>query len=511
MANGKVILVGAGPGDPELATVRAVRRLGEADLLLYDALAHPALLEHCSDECERVFVGKRAGRINSRQDEINRKMIEAARAGRTVVRLKGGDPYLFGRGSEEAEALAEAGIPFEVVPGVPSPLAATAYAGISLSHRELASSIAYITATESPLKDASSHDWSKLATATQTLVIFMGVRKLDGLMRLLVEHGRPASTPVAVIQWASMPQQRTVVGTVGDIAERVRAEGIGMPALTVVGEVVRLRDKLRWFDRKPLFGRRVLVTRPLAQSPRLAAALRDAGAEPIALPAIRIQAPRDPEPLAQAAREAASYDWVLFTSENGVRFFFDEVARQGGDARRLGQAQVGVIGPATAAALRERGIVPDAMPSEHRGEALADAVTEAHPNELSGARVLLVRATVARDALPNLLRERGAHVDVVPAYLTTGAAPEVSAKLAETLKAGELDAVTFTSSSTVEHTVAALGERATELLARSTVASIGPITTDTARRLGVRVDVTASKYTTAGLVAALEQHLASAR
>ena len=245
---GKVYLLGAGPGDPELITLRAQRRLAEADLVLYDALVHPDSLELCRPDAERVFVGKRGGRASERQTDINERMVEAARAGRTVARLKGGDPYLFGRGSEEAEDLAAAGVPFEVVPGVPSPMAATAYAGISLTHRELASSIAYVTASESLLKDQSAHDWQKLATATQTLVIFMGMRKLESLMQVLVAHGRPASCPAAVIQSASLPEQRTVVGTVGDIASRAREAGIGMPALTIVGDVVSLREQLRWYD-----------------------------------------------------------------------------------------------------------------------------------------------------------------------------------------------------------------------------------------------------------------------
>jgi uroporphyrinogen III methyltransferase/synthase len=258
---GRVYLLGAGPGDPELITARALRRLKEADVVLYDALVHTELLRHARKDAELVFVGKRAGRVSERQASINARLIAEAKAGKRVARLKGGDPYLFGRGSEEAAALAEAGIPFEVVPGVPSPMAAAAYTGISLTHRDLASSVAYVTATESVEKDASAHDWAKLATATQSLVLFMGLRKLDSLMQRLIEHGRPPQTPAAVVSCASLSTQRTVLGTVGDIAEKVRRENLAMPALTIVGEVVSLHEKLRWFDVLPLFGKRVLIPR----------------------------------------------------------------------------------------------------------------------------------------------------------------------------------------------------------------------------------------------------------
>lgn len=506
---GKVYLVGAGPGDPELITRRGARRLAEADLVLYDALVHPDLLSHCRAGAELVFVGKRAGRARARQDEIHRRMLEAARAGRTVVRLKGGDPYLFGRGSEEAEELARAGIPFEVVPGVPSPIAASAYAGISLSHRELASSVAYVTATESVEKDASAHDWRKLATATQTLVIFMGMRKLDSLMHLLIEHGRAPDCPAAVVQWASLPTQRTVVGTVSTIAQAARDADIGMPALTIVGEVVRLREQLRWYDAQPLFGKRVLVTRAAAQSERLARMLRDAGADPVALPAIRIEAPEDSEPLRAALTRLGDYAWILFTSENAVTAFFQALAEAGGDARRLGGARVGAIGPATAQALRARGIVPDVLPREHAGEALAEAVLAEHAGDMKGLAVLLPQAAAARSELPSRLAAARARVDVVAAYRTLPpAAPDLAA-LRATLVEGAVDVVTFTSPSTVEHTLQALGADAVQVLAGLTVASIGPITTAAAHDHGLRVDVTATEHTTEGLLRALTHHFTS--
>ena len=500
---GKVFLVGAGPGDPELITARALRHLREADVVLYDALVHPDQLEHCREDAELVFVGKRGGRRSERQTAINQRLVDEAKKGRRVVRLKGGDPYLFGRGSEEAEVLAEAGVPFEVVPGVPSPLAATAYAGISLTHRNMASSVAYLTATESPEKDRTSHDWAKLATATQTLVIFMGLRKLETLIDLLREHGRPDDTPVAVIQSASLPTQRTVIGTLADIAERVRASGVTMPALTVVGEVVRLREHLRWYDLKPLFGKRVLVTRPSGQAAVLSQMLRDEGAQPVEAPTIRIVPPEDPQPLRAAMGRLERYDWVVFTSKNGVDRFFAELERQGADARRLGGARVAAIGPGTAAELALHGIVPDQVPGEFRGEAVAQRILDVHDGDLSGLSILLPRAAVARDVVPDMLREAGAEVDVVPAYRSVPPEGEAVQRLRRLIRDGEVDVVTFTASSTVTNLVELLGEDAAKQLEPLTVATIGPITAATAEELGIRVDVTAEEYTNPGMVAAL--------
>jgi uroporphyrinogen III methyltransferase/synthase len=501
-----VYLLGAGPGDPELITLRARRRLSEADVVLYDALVHPDLLQHCRPDAELVFVGKRAGRSSERQADINRRMLAEAQAGRTVARLKGGDPYLFGRGSEEAEYLAAAGVDFEVVPGVPSPLAAAAYAGVSLSHRELASSIAYVTATESEQKDQSAHDWQKLATATQTLVIFMGVRKIDSLMQLLVAHGRSPECPAAVIQSASLPSQRTVIGTVATIARLAREAGLGMPALTVVGEVLRLRDPLRWYERQPLFGKRVLITRAEGQARAMAQRVRDAGAEPVLAPAIRIAPPTDPEPLRRAAAGVGEYDWIVFTSANGVTLFFRALAALGGDTRRLGRARVAAIGPATAEQLHTHGVVPDAMPDQYRGEAVAEAILAHHDGSMRGLAVLLPRAEVARDALPERLRAAGARVDVVPAYRTLPPEPQERTRLRELIEQRQIDVVTLTSSSTLDNLVDALGADAASLLERVVVASIGPITTEAAQRRGVRVTLTAAEYTAPGLIAALTRH-----
>lgn len=502
--SGRVYLVGAGPGDPELITRRGARRIAEADLVLYDALAHPDLLELARPGAERVFVGKRAGRVHERQETLNARMIAAAREGKVVVRLKGGDPYLFGRGSEEAEALARAGIPFEVVPGVGSPSAAAAYAGISLTHRDLGSSVAYITAAFAADKSGPGHDWSKLATATDTLVVFMGSRNLRALTDALVLHGRPASTPAAVVVRGSLPSQRVIEGTLGTLAALADAADAGTPALTIVGDVVSLRRELRWYDTQPLFGARVLVTRPSGQEGSLVTMLRDRGAEPVCAPAIAIAAPADPAPLAAAARALGTYDWVVLTSANGVRALFGALDDAALDARAIGRAKVLAIGPATAEALRSRGVRADLVPEEFRGEAAADALLRT--GSAAGRRFLLPRAEVARDVLPETLRAAGGHVDVVAAYRNVPPDDAGRARLAALVRERAVDYVTFTAPSTVREVLAVLGEGGVSALASLRVASIGPVTTEAALKLGVRVDATATSYTAEGLVLALEAH-----
>ena len=506
-APGTVYLVGAGPGDPELITARGLRRLREADVVLYDALVHPDQLNVLRPDAELVFVGKRAGRVSQRQAEINRQLVEAARRGKTVVRLKGGDPYLFGRGSEEAELLASEGIPFEVVPGVPSPLAATAYAGLSLTHRSLASSVAYITATESVEKDRTGHDWSKLATATQTLVIFMGMRKLDSLMKLLIEHGRPADTPVAVVQWASLPSQRTVVGTLADIHQRASDAGLGLPALTIVGDVVRLRSKLRWFDTKPLFGKRIVVTRAAQQAGSLAALLRDEGAQAVLAPTIRIAPAADPEPLRAALDQLDRYQWVLFTSGNAVETVFSSLEETGRDLRALSSCKVCAIGAKTREALRKRGIVPDLVPKDARAEGLIRAL---RPLLGERSRILLPRAEVAREVLPDSLREMGAEVDVVHAYRNLAPAPKDIERIRALVDPAECDAVLFTSSSTVHNLFDLLGPNAADRLGNVDLFSIGPVTSRSAAELGLRIAATSAEQTIESLVATVRTYYAPA-
>ncbi len=499
---GRVHLLGAGPGDPELITVRARRRLAEADLVLYDALVHPELLEHCRPDAELVFVGKRAGKPSERQERINERLVEAARAGKIVARLKGGDPYLFGRGTEEAEVLAAAGIPFEVVPGVPSPLAATAYAGLSLTHRDLASSVAYLTATESPSKDRTSHDWAKLANGPGTLVIFMGMRKLDSLMALLVEHGRPPETPVAVVQWASLPRQRTVVGTVADIADE--AAGLGLPSLIIVGEVVRLREKLRFFDSRPLFGKTVLVPREPARARPTLQRLRDASAQPLAAAAFTLEPPADPAALQAAVDAAASYDWILFTSAPAVQAFADAMGDR--DARHLGQARVAAVGAKTAAALLRAHVRADLVAEDAHAEGLLGALRR----ELTGpARFLFPRAAQGRDVLVDGLRAEGHEVDLVAAYRNVAVTGPELHRLREAIEAA--DAILVTSGSVVRSLVAAVGAEALAGAEAPILASIGPVTTRALAAAGLSATVEAPEASLDALVDALESHYAEVR
>ena len=394
-----------------------------------------------------------------------------------------------------------------MVPGVPSPLAATAYAGLALTHRELASSVAYVTATESVEKDRAGHDWAKLATATQTLVIFMGMRKLDSLMKLLIEHGRPADTPAAVVQWASLPQQRTVVGTVGDIHQRASEAGLGLPALTIIGDVVRLRDNLRWFDTKPLFGKRILVTRAVHQARTLAALLRDEGAQPILAPTIRIAPPSDAGPLHDAVTHLDCYDWILFTSSNTVDAFFSAISHAGLDVRALARTKVCAIGAKTKEALRARGVDADLVPEDARAEGVIAAL---QPFLAGGTRVLLPRAEIAREVLPHSLREAGAEVDIVVAYRNLPPDPKEVERIRSLVDPVESEAILLTSSSTVQNLFDVLGEDAVGQLNALDLFSIGPITTRTAERLGLAVAATSPEQTIESLVATVRAYYASA-
>lgn len=506
----KVFLIGAGPGDPGLITLRGVEALSRADVVLYDALAHPSLLEHARPDAELLPVGKRYGEESPSQEAINELLVALAKQGKTIARLKGGDPLLFARGTEEMEALSQEGIPFEIVPGVPSPTAAAAYAGISLTHRELSSSVALVTGTERPGKERTAHDWEKLATATQTLVFIMGMRRLAEIASSLVAHGRAPETPVAVVQWGTWTKQRVLVATLADVAEKAAREGLANPAVIIVGDVVRLRERMRWFDVRPLFGKRVLVTRTKAQAAGTARMLRERGAEPVVAPAIELAPPPDPARFERAVAELSRYDVVAFTSANAVDALFDALAAKRKDARAFGAAKVASIGPGTAAALERRGLVPDLIAREYRGEGLADAILEAlGPSTGAPRRVLLPRALVAREALPEALRAAGLEVDVVAAYETRAASRERRDELAAELAAGRIDAVLFTSSSTVTHLCEALGDDAAALLGKTTVATIGPITSDEARAHGLRVDVSAEAFTIPGLLDALEQFFAA--
>lgn len=498
-AYGTVYLVGAGPGAPDLITVRGQALLAAADVVMYDALSHPGLLALARPDAELRNVGKRGGSLSPSQEWITTQLIELASAGKNVVRLKGGDSYLFARGAEEAEALVEHRIPFEVVPGLSSPIGTSAYAGIPLTHRELSSSVSFITGTDREGKEWSEQAWLKIATATDTLCILMGMRRIGEICQALIRGGRSAQTPAAVIMWGARPQQRVCEAPLGVLAERVAAMGLSNPAVIVVGEVVALRNKLSWFERKPLFGRRILVPRPVHQAQETATQIRQRGAEAVLFPVIEIHPPPEPRRLLDAARSMASYEWLLFTSANGVNAFFRALLQTGGDTRRLANVKVGAIGPRTASALVAHGIHADVTAEEFVAEGLARAIIARG----ASGKVLLPRALEARDELPMALRAAGMTVDVVPAYETKPIDASQSDALRALFVGGEVDTVMFTSSSMVSSTVRALGPDGLGLLAKVHVASIGPITTKTATGLGVRVDSTANEYTVAGLLDSL--------
>jgi uroporphyrinogen III methyltransferase / synthase len=491
---GIVYLVGAGPGDPGLMTLRALELVAGADVVLYDRLIPPGALDGARADAELRYVGKEPGRPALPQEEINELLVSLGQSGRTVVRLKGGDPFVFGRGGEEAEALAAADVPFEVVPGVTAGVAAPAYAGIPVTHRDAASAVAFVTGHEDPSKDGSALDWEALARFPGTLVFYMGIKNLPLIAERLVAAGRPAAQPVAVVQRGTLAGQRTVTATLETIAGAVADAGLRPPAITVVGPVTELRETLAWLERRPLHGETVAVTRARAQASELAARLRTLGAEVVETPAIRI------EPLPVELPSLAGYSLICFTSPNGVRLFFEALP---GDARTLAGTRVAAIGPGTAAALRSYGIEADVVPERF----VAEGLLEALPTDLTGVRALVARAAEARDTLPDGLRERGAVVDVLPLYRT----------LAEPLPESARDAlesasyVTFTSSSTVRFLLEALGGDARDALSGARLVSIGPVTSATLREHGLEPDVEAERHDVDGLVDALTDDAAGRR
>jgi uroporphyrinogen III methyltransferase/synthase len=504
-AAGKVYLVGSGPGDPGLLTLKGKAAIERADLVVFDFLANEALLRFAPPGCERILVGKRAGRATLPQDEINRMLIRKARAGRTVVRLKGGDPFIFGRGGEEALALAQAGIPFEVVPGVSSGYAAAAYAGIPVTHRDIASSVAFITGHEDPQKPQPSLEWAKFSASAGTLVLFMGVRNLPRITEDLLRHGHDSCTPAAVIRWGTRAAQQVIEGTLADIARK--AQSIEPPAVTLIGDVVRLRSRLAWFERLPLFGRRIVVTRARDQAGSLTGPLEELGAEVIEIPCIELRPPRSWEPLDGAIQRLEKFDYLVVTSMNGVRCFLERLAVNGRDARDLKGLEIGAIGPATEAEFAKAGIKVDFVPDEYRAEGLIKSLAG---RDLRGKAFLIPRARIARDVLPRALRERGARVEVVEAYQT--AMPNLGAReLARWLDPSP-DAITFTSSSTVVNFFKLLTPRLKQkLLRRTHLVSIGPVTSNTIRRLGFKVRIEAEESTMPGLVRALCAYFSRAK
>ena len=507
---GRIILVGAGPGDQDLITVKGLEAIRKAEVLVYDYLAPEEFLSHAAKDCEKIYVGKKAGCHTMSQEEINRLIVEKARQGRLVVRLKGGDPFVFGRGGEEALAAREAGVGFEVIPGVTAGVAVPAYAGIPVTHRGITTSVTFVTGHEDPDKEESGIDWVGLGSGSGTLVFYMGVGRLGKIAANLITHGRAPETPVAVIHRGTTEYQKTVVGTLEDIESKAAEADLKPPAVIVVGEVVGLREELDWYETRPLFGRTVIVTRAREQASEFSLLLREQGARVIELPAIRIVPGPNPQSVKEAIRHLAEYDWIVFTSVNGVRIFLDALGEENLDVRALGNAGLCAIGPATAAALERCGLKVDLVPETYVAESVVDALSS--QGNLSGRKVLLPRAEIARKVLPESLRSLGALVDEVALYSTQIEQPENLEQVREQLAAGEIDMVTFTSSSTVENFAALLGEKAIQAAAERTLfASIGPVTAAKAEEYGIKTEIIPESYTIAALSEAIREYFSKGR
>ncbi len=502
---GTVALVGAGPGDPGLVTVRGRDLLAAADVVVIDRLAPAELLVHCRPGVEVVHAGKAPHGEGMTQVEINAVLVARAKAGLRVVRLKGGDPFVFGRGAEEAEACVKAGVPWEVVPGVSSAVAVPAYAGIPVTHRGITQDVAILSGHVDPTEPSSSIDWSALAAGPGTLVLLMGVEKIGKIAACLVEHGRPGDTPVAMTRWGTTADQRTVVATLDTIEHEAAAAGMTAPAVTVIGDVVRLRDRLSWWESRPLFGMRVLVPRTRQQAGALSEQLRTLGATPVELPTIAIEPPRNPAPMERAVSGLVQgrYAWVAFTSTNSVRAVRERLEEIGLDARVFSGVKIAAVGDATSDALQSFGLRPDLVPSKEMSSEAMAAEWPWHDDVLDPLdRVLLPRADIATENLVAGLKAKGWAVEEVTAYRTVRAAPP-PVEMRDSLRAGAFDAVVFTSSSTVRNLLALAGRPAPTTL----VAAIGPQTAATAAELGLHVDVVAETPSVAGLAAALAAHV----
>lgn len=497
---GIVYLIGAGPGNPGLFTIKGKECLQRADVIVYDYLVNESLLSLGGKQAEAIYVGKQKGRHTLSQEEINNLLIEKATEGLTVARLKGGDPFIFGRGGEEAAELSKAGIPFEVVPGVTSAIAVPAYAGIPLTHRDYSSVVCFITGHEDPTKGESRINWDALARSSGTLVFLMGIANLDTIARTLITSGLPSSSPAVVIGDGTTPNQKTVTGTLATISLKVRDADLNPPGVIVVGDVVNLRSLLRWFESRPLFGKRIVVTRPGDQAAAFIRALSEAGAQCIVLPTIQIVPPTSWKDLDKAVKGVSRYHWIVFTSANGVQYFFQRLSRAKKDTRNLNRIKIAAIGPKTREALLSRGISPDLVPREFRAEEIVKALKH-YP--LRGKRVLLPRPGTARDYLPRELKALGAVVDEVEAYQTVR--PDYGRKQLEVvLGDGRIDMVTFTSPSTVTNLLAmAEGNPVHEQIMQAEIACIGPVTAQKAVEAGLKVRVVPDEYTVDALTSAI--------
>lgn len=493
---GKVYLVGAGPGDPKLITLKGAEALARADVIINDRLANPRLLKLARPDAEIIYAGKASRDHSLTQDEIIQVIIEKALHGKTVVRLKGGDPFVFGRGGEEAIALKAEGIEFEVIPGVSSAIAAPAYAGIPVTHRNCAASFGIITGHEAPGKPESDIKWDKISTGLDTLVFLMGMEHLPDIVDTLIRNGRSPDTPVALVRWGTCPAQQTLTGTLADIVFKARESGFKAPAVTIVGKAVNLREQIMWFETKPLFGKRIIVTRAESSASVLSDQLEELGAQVDEYPVIKFIPPTDPTPLDDAIAHLSNFDWIIFTSANGVEWFIKRVLETGGDIRALGCAKLGAIGPKTAAALEQLKLKVDYVPSEY----IAEAIIREFPENISGKNILITRAKEAREELPEGLKSLGADVTVVSVYETARDDSHANA-LRSRLTEGDIDIITFTSASTVKNFMTLIGD--IKVPDSVIAACIGPITADTARTYGLDPVIIASDYTIEGLVKAL--------
>ena len=495
---GKVYLIGAGPGDPGLLTIKGKEYLSQADVIVYDRLADPQILSYAKPGTELIYVGKSSNRHTLKQPEINALLVELAGAGKIVARLKGGDSFVFGRGGEEALELRKASLPFEFVPGITSAIAVPEYAGIPVTHRHIATSFAVITGHEDTAKGPSTINWKGLATSVDTLVFLMGVENLEHITAELIAHGRTASTPAALIRWGTHPEQQTLVTTLGRAYADVQAAHLQPPAIFIVGEVVKLRTELSWFENKPLFGRTIVVTRARKQASQLTLLLTQAGAKVIEVPAIKLAPPGDSTLIDKALQNLAAYEWLIFTSSNGVDAFFEKLESRHLDARALAGCKIAVIGCGTAAALKNYGLRADVVPATFKAEDLAAALQ----NHIKpGTKVLLPRAAIARNVLPDTLQSWGADVTVVPVYQTLED-DSCKGELLAALQARTIDYITFTSSSTVTNFLQLIDHQK-QLLTDIKLAAIGPITKATCEKSGLTVSITAREYTIPGLVSAL--------
>lgn len=497
MAN--VFLVGAGPGDPGMLTLRAREIIETCDIMIYDYLANADFLKWCKPDCEILYVGKKGGDHTLPQDKINELIVDKARGGKIICRLKGGDPYVFGRGGEEGEELVEAGIDFEVVPGITAGVAAPAYAGIPVTHRDFTTSVCFITGHEDPTKAESGNNWAVYGQSNSTLVFYMGVGNLPMIASNLMDNGRPADTPVALVRWGTRCNQESFVSTLANVAREAKDRGFKAPSIIIVGGVCSLHDKLAWFEKKPMLGQGVVVTRAREQASGLVDILRGHGACVHEFPTISVEHLDDYNEVETAILQLARYQWLVFTSVNGVRFFWEQLNLIGLDSRILGGMQVAAIGPATADELKGRGIIPDFVPEKYVAEHVVEGLLK---RGIQGTDVLIPRARVAREVLPEELKKAGCNVKVLPVY-ETKLVQSSGQDIVASLDNGDIQYITFTSSSTVDNFFELVSPETLKKYPDVKIASIGPVTSGTVKAHGFTPDLEPEEYTIPGLVAEL--------